>query len=113
MKDIIELLERIAGSISGIAKRLFDKKGHSVKLRAETITQNVRLNDTKYGGWMAANIGTAAVTVYGIELQPGEGISSQSIVNMSPADLWQEPIEITVQPGGAVRLLRSIGTPIK
>ncbi len=113
MGDIIKLLKRIADLISGITKRSFDKKGYSVKLRAETVRENFRFNDTKYGGWLATNIGTAAVTVYGIELQPGEGISSQSIVNMSPADLWQEPIEITVQPGGAVRLLRSIGTPIK
>lgn len=87
--------------------------GYSIKARVETITANTRLTDTIYAGWLAVNIGTAAVSVYGIELLPGEGLSSQSIINMSPADKWTEPIDITVQPGGAVRLMRTIATPIK
>lgn len=86
-------------------------KNYGIKLRAETITQNVTLTDTVYGGWLAQNIGSAPVTVYGIELLPSEGLSSQSIVQMKPGDLWQEPIVITVQSGGAVRMLRSLAKP--
>lgn len=84
-------------------------KGYSIKLRSETVTANKRFNDTIYGGWLAVNIGTTDVRVYGITLKPGEGLSSQSIINMSPADKWEEPIEIEIptQPG-AVRLLRSV-----
>ena len=78
-----------------------------VKQRAETITANTRLNDNKYSAWKAINIGTAPVTVYGVTLQPGEGIS----YDMKPEETWKEPIEITVQPGGAVRLLRKLCTP--
>lgn len=87
-------------------------KRYGIKLRAETITQNVTLTDTIYGSWLAQNIGTAPVTVFGIELLPSEGLSSQSIIQMGANDLWQEPIVITVQSGGAVRLLRSIVKPI-
>ena len=85
---------------------------YTTKLRAETITTNTRLNDTKYGGWLAINIGTAEVSVYGVPLQPGEGLSSESIAHLNPGDLWQEPIDITVNTGGAVRFIRSINTPI-
>lgn len=87
--------------------------GYEIKQRAETITANTRLNDTKYCGWLAINIGTSAVTVYGVELLPGEGLSSQSIMQLSAADKWTEPIDIVVQPGGAVRMLRTLATPIK
>lgn len=86
---------------------------YSVKLRVETIAENMRLNETQYSSWLAVNIGTAAVTIYGYELQPGEGLSSQQIIHTTPADKWEEPIEITVQPGGMIRLSRSICTSIK
>ncbi|MBO5933025.1 MAG: hypothetical protein J6Q19_04795 [Bacteroidaceae bacterium] len=86
---------------------------YSANLRVETITANTRLNDNKYGAWLAMNIGSAPVSVYGIELQPGEGLSSESIVHLHLGDIWAEPIVITVQPGGAVRLLRSLATEIK
>lgn len=84
---------------------------YKIKQRAETILSNVRLNDDKYGGWKAINIGTAPVEVYGVHLQPGEGLDYMS--SMQPGDLWQEPIDIVIQPGGAVRLLRLLCTPIK
>lgn len=84
---------------------------YGVNLRVETISSNARLNDKKYGGWKAINIGTAAVTVYGVELQPGEGLDFMA--GMLPNEIWQEPIEITVQPGGTVRLMRKLVTPIK
>lgn len=81
-------------------------------LRVETFTANARLNDNKYGAWLAVNTGTAPASVYGIELQPGEGLSSESICHLHLGDIWSEPIVITVQPGGAIRLLRSLATPI-
>lgn len=82
---------------------------YDCKLRAETITENTRLNDDKYGGWKAINVGTAPVTVYGVELLPGEGYEEQ----LDPAVKWKEPIEIVVQTGGAVRLLRKLYKPKK
>lgn len=87
-------------------------KNYGIKLRSETITQSCTLNDTIYGGWLAQNIGSAPVSVYGIELLPTEGLSSKDIVPMNPGDIWQEPISIVVQPGGALRLLRSIAKPL-
>ena len=81
--------------------------GYDVKLRAETIITNTRLNDNKYSGWKAINFGTAPPTVYGVELQPGEGLQ----FDLQPFETWKETIDITVQPGGAVRLLRKLCTP--
>lgn len=86
---------------------------YTTKLRAETIVESCMLNDTKYGSWLAQNIGTSPVTIYGIELLPGEGLSSDAICHLNPGDLWQEPIDIVVTPGGALRLLRSINKPVK
>lgn len=80
---------------------------YDVKMRAETIVANTRLNDKRYSGWKAINIGTADVTVDGVTLQPGEGIDHQ----LQPFETWTEPIDITVQTGGAVRLLRKLCTP--
>lgn len=85
--------------------------GYSIKMRVETITANTRLTDTIYAGWMAVNIGTAAVSVYGVELLPGEGLDYTKALR--PCDKWTEPIEVTVQPGGAVRMMRMLATPIK
>ena len=88
-------------------------KNYSIKLRAETITQNTRLTEVIYGSWLAQNIGSAPVTVFGIELLPGEGLPSSAICQLNPGDRWEEPIEITVQTGGAVRMLRSQAKEIK
>ena len=85
---------------------------YSIKLRADVIRENTQLTDTTYGAWLAQNIGTATVTVYGIPLMPGEGLPSSAICKLRPGDLWTEPIVITVETGGAVRMLRSIATPI-
>ena len=80
---------------------------YNVKLRVETIEKNTRLNDNRYSGWKAINIGTAPVTVLGVELQPGEGYEEV----MQPCEVWQEPIDIAVQTGGKVRLIRKLCTP--
>lgn len=80
---------------------------YDIKLRAETISTNTRLNDDKYSSWKAINIGSAPVNVYGVQLLPGEGLA----FDLLPNEVWKEAIEITVQPGGAVRLLRKICTP--
>ena len=107
MSDIIKILKDILKRITG------KNVAYSIKQRSETITANTRLNETQYYSWLAVNVGTANVTVYGIELQPGEGLSSQSIAQTSPGDLWQEPIDITIQTGGALRMLRALATPIR
>ena len=86
---------------------------YGIKQRIETITSNIRLNDKKYGSWLAVNIGTAVAYVYGIPLQPGEGLSSKDICNLNPGDTWEEPIDIEVTTGAAIRLLRTIATPKK
>lgn len=78
-----------------------------ISLRTETITENKRLTDNIYYSWFAQNIGSAPVSVYGISLLPGEGLNSQSIAQTSPEDIWNDPIEIVVQAGGAVRMLRA------
>ena len=83
---------------------------YRIKQRAETIVENTRLNDVTFGGWKAVNIGTGVVEVFGVPLQPGEGLDYMNC--MRPGDLWQEPIDIAVQPGGALRLLRLICTEI-
>ena len=77
---------------------------YDVQARVETITENTRLTDKKYGGWKAINIGTAPVTVCGIELLPTEGLDFTNAVD--PGSFWVSPIDITVQLGGAVRLIR-------
>lgn len=109
MKDfkdtIIELLEAIVTRLGG-------NKGvnRAVKMRAETITENCRLNETKYCGFLAINTGTTAVKVYGVELLPGEGLSSADIVHLEPGDTWTEPIDIEVTGGGSIRMLRPLET---
>ena len=80
---------------------------YDTKQRAETITANTRKNDIKFGSWKAINIGTADCTVDGVTLTPGEGVEH----NLQPNQYWKEPIDITVQPGGAIRLLREINKP--
>ena len=83
----------------------------NVQARVETITTNTRLTDRKYGGWLAVNIGTAPCTVLGFTLNPSEGLDMRDVV---PAGgHWTTPIDITVQPGGSIRLLRLITEPVK
>ena len=79
---------------------------YNIKTRTETITQNTRINDRTFGAWLAVNIGTADCTVLGITLAPGEGLDFTHAV---PAgSYWTAPIDITVQPNGAIRLVRLI-----
>lgn len=108
-----KVIDRLFGFLEDILKAL--RGGGSVhyeiKQRAETVTKNERFNDTRYCSWLAVNIGNVAATVYGIELLPGEGLSSQSIIKTNPGDYWTEPIDITVESGGEIRLLRTLATP--
>ena len=106
MGDIFKLLSRIF-------KRQRDPMRYSVKQRTETITEDTRLNDTQYGSWLAVNIGTADAMIYGIPLHPGEGLSSKDICMLKTGDLWTEPIDIKCTYPAAIRLLRTISTPIK
>ena len=94
-------------------KSLLNSRAYEINLRSETIRSNVRLNDTKYCSFYAVNSGNNNVKVFGVELQPGEGLNSQSIICTRPGDVWKEPIEIEITAPGEVRLLRTICTPIK
>ena len=109
MKDLFEYLDGIINAIKG------RKTPHySVKMRSEIITESKRLNDTRYCGWLAVNIGESGVVrIFNVPLQPGEGLSSQSIVNMQPGDVWSEPIDIQVEPGGKLQLLRTLASEIR
>ena len=80
---------------------------YETKLRSETITQSKRLNDTKYSSWKAINNGTGVVIVDGQPLQPGEGIEH----NLQPNQTWNQAIDIQVQAGGVLQLMREIVTP--
>ena len=80
---------------------------YETKQRSETITQSTRLNDTKYSSWKAINNGTGVVIVDGQPLQPGEGIEH----NLQPNQTWNQPIDIQVQAGGVLQLMREIVTP--
>lgn len=87
------------------------EKNYRVKARVETIATTTRLTDEKYGGWMAVNTGSAACEVMGISLLPTEGISFLDAV---PAgSYWTQPIDIVVNPGGQIRLVRMIYEEIK
>lgn len=104
MDEIKKILEKLFGRVRG---------RYETKLRAETISESCKLNDARYCSWYAVNTGTALVYVFGVPLQPGEGINSQSIIQTAPGDLWKEPLDITVTPGGELRLLRTICSEIK
>ena len=81
---------------------------YDVKQRAETITTDMRLNDTRYSSWKAINIGTAPATVDGVPVQPGEGVEHVLL----PCETWKEPIVISgMTAGSAIRLMRKICTP--
>lgn len=83
-----------------------DTTTYNIRARVETITANKRLNDKNYGAWMAVNIGTADCKVLGIPLAPGEGLDMTKAV---PAgSYWTDPIDIEVNAGGAIRLMRLI-----
>ncbi len=81
---------------------------YDVKQRAETIDENMRLNDDKYSSWKAINIGTGNVSVDGVPLAPGEGVEHV----LQPCETWKEPIDIKIlTTGGAVRLWRKLCKP--
>lgn len=85
---------------------------YQIKLRTDNITANTKLTETIYGGWLAQNTGAADVTIYGITIAPGETLSSQSIMNTRPGDLWTEPIDIEIPTNGKLRIIRAICKPL-
>ena len=68
--------------------------------------------EKNYGAWLAINTGTASAFVCGYELQPGEGLSSDSICQLLPGDVWKSPIQIIINTGAKIRISRSQATPI-
>ena len=62
------------------------------------------VHEDKYGAWMAVNIGTAAATVLGFPLQPGEGLD---FTNAVPAgSTFATDIPIVINAGAVVRIMR-------
>ena len=82
-------------------EKLFTK----VSARTESFSASTTIMpQDNYGGWMCVNIGTAAATVLGYSLQPGEGFDMTKAV---PAGVkWDTPIQIEITPGAIVRVMR-------
>lgn len=80
--------------------------------RTVNITESTTLMpEKKYGGWFAANQGTAAAKVIGYEIQPGEGLDMRDSVPVGCT--YGSPITIEIQPGAVVRITRLQALPIK
>lgn len=67
------------------------------------VTENTTLQPENYGGWMAANIGTADAVVDGFPLSPGDGLD---FTKLDPHVIWNKQIQITVNAGAKVRVRR-------
>ena len=79
----------------------------------QDITENITIMaEDKYGGWIAVNTGSgsAMATVLGYPLMPGEKLDYRDVVR--PGDIWDAPIQITVNPGAKIRLTRLQCRPI-
>ena len=78
---------------------------YKVSARVIDITANTKIMpENNFGGWLAVNTGTAAASVMGYELQPGEGLDFTQAV---PAgSIWDTPIEIRINTGAVIRLTR-------
>ena len=81
----------------------------SEKYTISASTQDVAVSTTimpekKYGGWMCVNTGTAAATVMGYTLQPGEGLDFLTAVPAGSS--WATPIKIIINAGAVIRLTR-------
>ena len=60
--------------------------------------------ENNFGAWLAVNTGTAAASVLGFPLQPGEGLDMTTAV---PAgSVWDSPIPIIINTGAVVRITR-------
>ena len=72
--------------------------------KTQEYTESATVTADGFGDWMAANIGTEAVTVDGYQLQPGEGLNWKGL---RPDVIWNASIKISIPtPGGVVRLTR-------
>ena len=76
-----------------------------VSARTESFSASTTIRpQTGYGAWMCVNVGTAAATVMGFPLQPGEGLDLTSAV---PAGArWDTDIQIDITPGAVIRIMR-------
>lgn len=78
---------------------------YRVSERTVNITVSTTLvQEDKYGGWMAVNVGTGVANVLGYDLQPGEGLNFFDAVPVG--SIWDSPIQIIVPVGGKVRITR-------
>ena len=80
--------------------------------KVTNITEStVIMPERGFGGWLAANEGTADAKVLGFTLAPGEGFNNLDSVPVG--SIYDSPIEIIITPGAVIRLLRRQATPIK
>lgn len=81
------------------------EKKYRVSATTLDITSSTTLSpERKYGAWFCVNIGTAAASVMGYELQPSEGLD---FLNAVPAgSTWDTPIQIFINAGAKVRFTR-------
>lgn len=85
---------------------------YSITERTVNITASTTLMpESKYGGWLAVNQGTAAAKVLGYELQPGEGLDMRDSIPVG--SVYNSPINIEINPGAVVRITRLQASPIK
>ena len=78
---------------------------YKVSAQVQDITVSTTIMpEEKYGAWFAVNNGTAAATVLGYPLQPGEGLNFLQAVPAGSS--WDSPIKIICSAGAVVRLTR-------
>ena len=76
---------------------------YTVKSSSQELNQSTTIRPSHFGGWMAVNSGTVAVSVDGYVLQPGDGID---YTHLHPSVTWDSPINIVIPVGGSVRFTR-------
>ena len=101
MDKIIELLKDIVSALRKIGGTSRYKVSAQVLNVAESTTL---MPEKKYGAWMCLNTGTAAASVMGYELQPGEGLDFLDAVPAGSS--WDTPIQITINAGAIIRITR-------
>ena len=73
-----------------------------VQAVAQTYTESAVLTPDNFGGWMCVNIGSAAATVMGYPLAPGEGLDFLRVGE----NRWISNITMDIPAGAAIRITR-------
>lgn len=85
---------------------------YKVTDRILNITQSTTIMPERdFGGWLAVNQGTNTAEVQGFVLQPGEGLPMLDSIPLGSK--YDQPINIVINAGAVVRLLRRQAVEIK